>query len=196
MKYLILLFALLLGGCNAFAPKEDRSDYAAYAAAITAARANPPKAFDLECPPAGCVFTRLTAYQTGGAHNDIAPPAPPPKPEHAAVGVIREVKETILGIAPFAMPVLLVNGMMKQTGKMFEAVASRPPSNSTVTNNTLTGNGSAMNGGTASTVRTRTTDSHDSTVTTTTSNSNNINRNCQSGTVTGTTTPTGGAANC
>lgn len=179
---LLSLIALSLCACETLqAPKEDRSDYAAYAKALSDARTNPAKLVEFECSPPGCNFTKFVAYQAGGASAEIKPPAPTRPPEHALVGMVRELKETVVGLAPFAAPIFLVGAAMKPMKDMAAAFAERPPTTTTNTNitNNASGTGSVVGGGTASNTTTNNTTT--TTTTTQTTNSNNTARNCQSG---------------
>lgn len=124
---------LVLGGCGLFQTKDDAvdhgsvirtttkpdgsiervenlSDQAAYYRAKSEIAGKP--LFRMACPAEGCKFASLEVSSPNSA-GDIAAPAPPPKVENAVVGVVRELKEGILGLAPIAAPVAIVQGMAR-----------------------------------------------------------------------------------
>lgn len=203
MRALLLIAALLLAGCEHFAPRaveqgsivktakpdgtvvtENRSDYATYVAENGEARRNPPKAFEFTCPTAGCNFTSFTAYQTGGTASPLAPPATPPKAEHAFVGMMREAKETVLGVVPFASTFGIVKVMGGVVGKVADRmaestafIASRPPTQSNTfvvdRGSALAVGGSATANNPTTTLTTTLTDRHDTTDRHDVNNSNN-----------------------
>ncbi len=93
---------------------ENKSDYAAYVAIKAQLAAAP--LFRVTCPVSGCQFASLEVANPHAA-TDIAAPAPPPKIESSAVGVAREFKEALLGLAPVAMAATVGNTV----GKIFSA---------------------------------------------------------------------------
>lgn len=206
MRVVIALAMLLTSaGCETFAPKaveqgsviqtrqgdkvvtENRSDYATY----VAAKQNPAKLFEFKCPPSGCNFVEFVAYQTGGG-GDIPPPPKTEAPQHPVVGFMREVKETLLGVAPIVLGIQgfkYFSHSVDSVANIANNVANNSHPISTVfvsgSGNSAAVGGSANSSNPTSMTQTITTN------TTTTSTSNSNNRSATGGS---TTTGDGGPA--
>jgi hypothetical protein len=170
---------------------ENASDYAAYTKAKLELAGKP--LFRLTCPTTGCVIASLevSAPNSGG---DLAAPAAPVKVEHAAVGIARELKETVLGLQPLAVATTVgrtVTRVFDSFGRSNEMIAARiqaPQPNVIVNGN----NSAASAGGTAASTGPVATTTTNTTTTTTTTDSNN--RTCSGGAAApGGGTTTGGA---
>lgn len=151
---------------------ENRSDYAAYVVAKTQLAAAP--LFKITCPTTGCNFASLEVANPHAA-SDIAAPAPPPKIESAAVGVMREFKEMLQS----AMPVAMAATVGHTTAKIFSAfggsvenIAGKiqaPQANvTTTTTSNATNNTNTNSGNTTTTSNTNSGNTTTSTTTTTT----------------------------
>lgn len=197
MKTITLLFiALTLAACSTPAVEhgsviettiksdgsrvvvENRSDYANYAnTKLELAKKN---LFEMECPPQGCTFLKL-AVANPNAGSDIKEPAAPPKVESAAVGVAREIKETI----GLAMPVAMAATVGHTVGKLFtafggsvESIAGKiqaPQANVTTTNTSNVATTNTNSGNTTS-------NTNSGNTTTSTSTSQTVSNTGQTGT--------------
>lgn len=159
---------------------ENKSDYAAYADAKLTLAKQP--IISIACPPTGCVMKGLQVFAPG-AGGDITAPVAPKPPENAIVGTMREIKEGVIGLAPFVLGAKVVSGfagIFDRFGGTTAEIASRtqaPQANNTVYVNGS--NSSAAIGG-SSTSRgpvTRTTTTNTTNTTTTNNNSQNNNSN-------------------
>lgn len=138
---------------------ENRSDYANYTNTKFELAKKP--LFSMECPAEGCRFAKLeVANPNAGA--DIKEPAPPPKQESVAVGVAREIKETLGILAPVGMAATVghtVNRIFASFGGTVTQMATTiqaPQPNVTTTNvanttNTTTNTNSGNTSNTANT---------------------------------------------
>lgn len=148
---LLLAVLFLIAGCSTPTPPAAaaKSDYSYYAEAKAAAAAKP--LFEMECPSEGCIVKALRVNNPNSAADAIAAPAPPPRVEHAVVGVMREAKEMLLGLAPSAVGIVGAKTVAKvfdSFGSTSVAIANKiqapvvvtPPANQTVN---VTGNNSA-----------------------------------------------------
>lgn len=147
---------------------ENLSDYAAYVK-TKSELANKPL-FEMVCPAAGCVISSLKVNNPNAA-GDIAAPAPPPKQESAFVGVMREVKETVLGLQPLGIAAVVGRSVEKMADRQAaanEAIAGKiqAPAANVTTTNTSTVNTANTNSGNTTT----STNSGNTATTTTTSN--------------------------
>jgi hypothetical protein len=145
---------------------ENRSDYSQYVATKAQLAAAP--LFKLTCPASGCMIASLEVANPHAAR-DIAAPAPPPKIESAAVGVMREFKEALLGLAPIGMAATVGHTTAKIfsafggsvesiAGKIQAPQASVTTTTSNATTNTNSGNTSTTsNTNSGNTISTTTT---------------------------------------